>query len=283
MPNKLEELIGENPNVVNERGSDGMTPLHFAATPRVAELLLEHGADINIQDIDHHGTAAQWTMGSRPDVSRYLVEQGADADIILYCAIGDVERTLAALQSNADLLETRVDGEAPGGYVYFYTVGRGMNLLEIALQFNHLEIVDVLLEAGYQIKLKEWYHIVGQGPQKMDALVKRFLAHGWDINGQQQHRRGLWSPLHWIAQRGLTHGLACLLSNGADPNIADDKERTPLHIIASKGIGKNQVNLLIEHGADMNARDDLGRTPRDYAEEASRDAVARLFKELGAE
>ena len=56
-----------------------------------------------------------------------------------------------------------------------------------------------------------------------------------------------------------------------------------MHIIASKGIGKNQVNLLIEHGADMNVRDDMGRTPRDYAEEASRDAVARLLAELGAE
>ena len=158
-----------------------------------------------------------------------------------------------------------------------------MNLLEIALQFNHLEIVDVLLDAGYQIKLKEWYQIVGRGPQKMDALVKRFLANGLDINERQQHRRGLWAPLHWLAQRGLTDGMACLLSNDADPNVADDKGRTPLHIIASKGIGKNQVSLLIEHGADMNACDSLGRTPRDYAEEASRDAVSRLLAELGAE
>ena len=85
MPEVLHALIDENPDRVNERGPDGMTALHYAATPKIAELLLERGADIEVQDIDHHGTAAQWTVRNRPDVSRYLVEQGAKADIILCC------------------------------------------------------------------------------------------------------------------------------------------------------------------------------------------------------
>ena len=280
LPDKLHALIDENPDVVNERGPDGMTPLHFAATPQVAALLLEHGAEIDIQDIDHHGTAAQWTVGRRSDVSRYLVEQGAKADIILCCAIGDAERTRRLLTANPDLLEARVTGEAPGGHVYFYTIGRGMTLLQVALTWDHLEVIDVLLDAGYRIRLEEWYNIVAEGPKIMDQLVKRLMAHGLDIDARRQHRLGLWAPLHYLAHRGLTFGIACLLNNGANPNVTDGEGRTPLHTIARKGVGKNQVDLLIKHGADMNALDTYHRTPRDYADEASRDSVARHLAAL---
>ena len=58
MSETLAELIRENPEVVNALGSDGMSPLHFAATPRIAELLLEHGADINLRDLDHNGNSS---------------------------------------------------------------------------------------------------------------------------------------------------------------------------------------------------------------------------------
>ncbi len=293
----LETLIRENPDVVNAPGCDGMSPLHFAATPRIAELLLAHGADINLRDSDHYGSAAQWTMRRRPEVCQYLLDQGAEADIVLYCAMGDVERAKAEFQKNPELLNLRINvksakgyviptsespqiGEVPGGHVYAYQVGPTMPLLEIALQSKQPAIVDLLIDAGYEINLRDWYVLVGQGPKRFDTLVKGFLAKGWDINARQKHRRGMWTPLHWVAQRGLTNGIACLLANGADPNVTDDKGQTPLHLIAQKGVGKNQVELLIEHGADLNARDDTGQTPLDYAKEAKRKTVATFLTEL---
>ena len=293
----LETLIRENPDVVNAPGCDGMSPLHFAATPRIAELLLAHGADINLRDSDHYGSAAQWTMRRRPEVCQYLLDQGAEADIVLYCAMGDVERAKAEFQKNPKLLSLRINvksakgyviptsespqiAEVPGGHVYAYQVGPTMPLLEIALQSKQPAIVDLLIDAGYEINLRDWYVLVGQGPKRFDTLVKGFLAKGWDINARQKHRRGMWTPLHWVAQRGLTNGIACLLANGADPNVTDDKGQTPLHFIAQKGVGKNQVELLIEHGADLNARDDTGQTPLDYAKKAKRKTVATFLTEL---
>ena len=293
----LEALMRENPNVVNAPGSDGMSPLHFAATPRIAELLLSHGADINLRDRDHYGTPAQWTMRRRPEVCRYLLEQGAEADVVLYCVMGDVERAKAEFQKNPELLSLRINvksskgyviptleslqiAEVPGGHVYAYQVGPTMPLLEIALQSKQMAIVDLLIDAGYKINLRDWYALVGQGPKRFDTLLKGFLAKGRDINALQKHRRGMWTPLHWVAQRGLTNGVACLLANGANPNVTDDKGQTPLHFIAQKGVGKNQAKLLIEHGADLNARDDAGQTPLDYAKKAKRKSVATFLTEL---
>lgn len=304
MPETLEALIRENPDVVHAPGCDGMSPLHFAATPRIAELLLAHGADKNLRDRDHNGTAAQWTLGNRPEVCRYLMEQGAEGDIVLYCATGTVEWAKAVLQENPELLDLRIKsdvpegyavvplqgphkhcksvGEAPGGHVYAYKVGRSTPLLEVALRFDQPMIIEMLMECGYEIKLREWYELVGQGPRRLAELVKTFLSKGWDINACQKHRHGMWAPLHWLAQRGLTPGIACLLANGADPNVADENGRTPMHIIAQKGVGKNQVQLLIEHGGDINASDATGQTPLDYALKAKQKSVARFLTELEA-
>ena len=295
----LAALIREDSKVVNALGSDGMSPLHFAATPRIAELLLKHGADINLRDLDHNGTPAQWTMRRQSEVCRYLLEQGAEADVVLYCTMGDVERAEMEFQKNPKLLNLRINvkspkgyviptlkspdldreqtDEVPGGHVYAYQVGPTMPLLEIALQSKQPAIVDLLIDAGYEINLRDWYVLVGQGPKRFDTLVKEFLAKGWDINARQKHRHGMWAPLHWVAQRGLTDGIACLLANGADPNVTDDKGRTPLHIIAQKGIGKNQVQLLIEHGGDISRRDADGKTPLDYARKAKKQSVTNFI------
>ncbi len=298
MLEKLAELIRESPEVVNAPGSDGMSPLHFAATPRIAKLLLTHGANINLRDRDHNGTPAQWTMRRRPEVCRYLLEQGAETDVVLCCATGDIERAKAEFQKNPELLKLRINvkspkgyvipslqssdldtDEVPGGHVYTYQIGPTMPLLEIALQSQQPAIVDLLIDAGYEINLRDWYVLVGQGPKRFDTLLKGFLAKGWDINARQKHRHGMWAPLHWVAQRGLTAGILYLLENGADPNITDDKGRTPMHIIAQKGVGKNQMQLLIEHGGDVNIRDVDGKTPLDCAQKAKKKSVKNFLTE----
>src|SRR5882672_9111551 len=89
MLEKLRELIGVDPTLVHARGGDGQTPLHFANTVPIAKYLLDHGADIDVRDVDHESTPAQWMIRERQQVARYLVQRGCKTDILMAAALGD--------------------------------------------------------------------------------------------------------------------------------------------------------------------------------------------------
>jgi len=61
----LARLIGDDPTRVHERGGDGQTPLHFATSRAVVDLLLAAGADIDARDVDHRSTPAHWMLDQR--------------------------------------------------------------------------------------------------------------------------------------------------------------------------------------------------------------------------
>ena len=92
-PDLLRAMLAEEPSRVHERGGDGQTPLHFARSRQVADLLLDAGADIDARDVDHRSTPAQWMIGdgagsARWELARHLVERGASVDIFLAAALG---------------------------------------------------------------------------------------------------------------------------------------------------------------------------------------------------
>src|SRR5262245_19041436 len=87
---KLHELIETDPGLVNARGGDGQTPLHFASTIEVAECLLDHGAPIDARDVDHESTPAQYMVRDRQAVLRYLIQRGCKTDLLMAAALGDV-------------------------------------------------------------------------------------------------------------------------------------------------------------------------------------------------
>src|SRR5437762_5522281 len=96
---KLRELLRADPTLVHARGGDGQTPLHFASTIEIADLLLGHGAEIDARDVDHESTPVQWMVGDRTEIARHLVQRGGRTDILLAAALGDaalVEKHLLA-------------------------------------------------------------------------------------------------------------------------------------------------------------------------------------------
>jgi ankyrin repeat protein len=156
-PGVLARLLAEDSSRVHERGGDGKTPLHFAHTRRIADMLLDAGADIDARDIDHRSTAAEWMIGSegpdqsRAELAKYLVERGASADIFLCAALGLTERAREMLQRDPSLLALRTSqGEyaekRPSSYhIYQWTIGPNLTPLQVASKFGQRETLDAML------------------------------------------------------------------------------------------------------------------------------------------
>ena len=73
-----------------------------------------------------------------------------------------------------------------------------------------------------------------------------------------------------------------LLARGANPDVRDEQQRTPLHQ-AVLGNSLGLVGLLIEHGADVNAKDDQGFTPLHFAVQEHAPEIARILVGKGAD
>ena len=109
---ELRRILDAQPERVHERGGDGQTPLHFASSREVIDLLLERGADVDARDFDHRASAAEWMIAhwrgaGRYDLAQYLVERGAYADIFLAAALGLVDRIRELVEADRNVLDLR--------------------------------------------------------------------------------------------------------------------------------------------------------------------------------
>jgi Ankyrin repeats (3 copies) len=149
---RVRELLAADPQLVHARGGDGQLPLHFAATVEIAALLLEHGADIDAPDIDHESTAAQYMASSkyymdsqatyRHDVARFLISRGAQTDILMASAVGDLARVERILDDNPETIRVTVSEQyfpkrepRSGGSIYFFGLGVAKSPHLVAHQF----------------------------------------------------------------------------------------------------------------------------------------------------
>jgi ankyrin repeat protein len=147
----LKKILHDDPSRVHERGGDGQTPLHFARSREIADILIGAGADLDARDVDHRSTAAEWMAGDRSELAEYLVDRGASADIFLVAALGLTSRVKAMLDRDPTLLDLRTSqGEyaekPPSSYhIYQWTLGPNLTPPLVAAKFGHPETVAAML------------------------------------------------------------------------------------------------------------------------------------------
>lgn len=232
---KLQELLAADPQLVHARGGDGQTPLHFACSVAVADLLLKHGADIDALDVDHESTPAQYMVRDRPEVTRFLVQRGCRTDLLLASALGEIAVVRRHLDADPACIRLRVNGEFfpkrhphSGGTIYQWTLGWFVSPHEVAREFGHEEVVRLLMERSpLDVRLlaacwmgedNEVRELLRNHPQLLSTLaandrqqiavaarnnrtaaVRTMLAAGFPVNAQGQHDA---TPLHWAAFHG---------------------------------------------------------------------------------
>jgi ankyrin repeat protein len=149
----LARMLDDDPSLIDAKGCDACTPLHFARDVATARLLLERGARIEARDEDHDSTAVQWLIRDGHDVVRFLLDRGATPDIFLASALGDRELVARLIDANPRCVGYRI-GRAPdfpplgynnrGGTIYQWTLAFNSYAHQIALLNGHADVFDLL-------------------------------------------------------------------------------------------------------------------------------------------
>ena len=240
----LRRLIDERPDCVNERGRDGASPLHMARTPAIVDVLVDCGADVDMRDIDHGATPAQWAI-DEPAVCTRLIERGATPDIYIACALGDIEIADRVLAEHPDALRSRsnhgphMDGRPPGGHMYIYRMGVGMRPLPFASTKSQDEFVEQLLQRASPAE--QLIHAAWTGDRsRAQALVG---AHPGLVDSLVPAEARAISDAAW---NNNCRGVALMLEVGFPVDARGDDRGTPLDRAAVRGYA-DIVEVLLGH------------------------------------
>lgn len=127
----------------------------------------------------------------------------------------------------------------------------GMTPLALAAAFGTREAVNVLLDAGADVKGRNRAGLTALHVAWRDAaLVRLLLEKGADVHVRTE--LGATPLLIAATATGTEAVVAILLEKGADPDAAENRGVTPL--VAAAGVGNTAVaKLLLAHGAKPNA------------------------------
>ena len=261
----LREMIAARPDVVQARGGDGQTPLHFASTVDIADLLLAAGADANALDVDHESTPAQYMVSERQGVARHLVANGCRTDVLMTAALGDLDRTRQHLDADPSCVATRVNGDwfpmanpKAGGTIYNWTLESHASAHDATKRFGHTAVLDLLFERTApaarvieacliedERRVRRYREAVPDVAGSLDGAQRQLLAHA--------------------ARNNKTTAVRLMLECGLPVSATGQHEGTPLHWAAFHGNAK-MVRDLLRFDPPLEATDrDFKATPLGWA------------------
>jgi ankyrin repeat protein len=264
---RVAQLLLNHGVDVNTRCKDDWTPLHLASyfgNVEIVRLLLDHGADLD---------AATRNMGNKP---LHQVSYGK------YRSQEDGVRVAQLLfDRGADVNARRKNDRTP---------------LHLASYYGNVEIVRLLLDNGADLDAATGnmgdkpLHKVSYGKYRSQEdgvrVAQLLFDRGADVNTRGKDG---WTPLHLASNYGNVEIVRLLLDHGADLDAATgNMEDKPLHQVSygkyrSQEDGVRVAQLLLDRGADVNTRRKDDWTPLHAASYKANAEIVKFLIDHGAE
>jgi ankyrin repeat protein len=220
----VRRMLEAEPQLVHRGDRKGGTPLHravMASAPEVITLLLDRGANIHALHGSGPGDASGyaavdfqpidlalfWHGRGDVETARLLLQRGANYDLSIAAALGDLRRVTALLDEDPGRIrQARPWGKRP---------------LSAAIDFDHLEIARLLLNRGADPKWPEGgdaprgFALHAAARRGNREMVELLLDHGADPNAHVDSS----GSATWAAKTSDLRGL--LLSRGGTLDCYD--------------------------------------------------------------
>lgn len=259
---RLRELLDADPSLVHARGGDGKTPLHCAATIEIVRLLLDRGAQLEMQDVDHESTPLQYLI-DKPEMARLLIDYGAEVDIFAAAALGDVALIKCCIERDPRCVEHRlgtppwVTVNSKGGKIYNWSLGHDLAAVDVARIKGHDDAYQLLLD--HSPPKTRFMQAIWRGDgDEARALLRSHpsVMHDRTDDDKQMLARAAW----WYQPAAVK----LMLELGFDPHVPGVHRSTPLDRAVFHGYA-DIAEMLLRHDPDppMTFTNEFGGTPLD--------------------
>jgi ankyrin repeat protein len=220
-------LISKFPQDLYSRDKMGCTPLHISVLARkseVSQLVLRHTVDFDIRDVKDYNLLHMVAWKGQLEVAQMLLEhEGA-------------MKVLVRMRNK--------DGQTP---------------LHLAAQRADPRIAELLINSGTDVDTRDNYNMSPLHCAlkfcRSDATAQLLLAHGANFLVSDSHG---WTPLHSASRYDHPSIVELLLKSGADIDVRDNKNMTPLLCALQRWGSDAAARLLLEYGASQHVRNKEG-------------------------
>ena len=313
----VELLVKHNANVNiqkrsgPERGWSALMCVSAKGLEKIAEILLDHGAMIDLEgDIDpsslqfinetiigHGGHQCTWTalmiacyMG-KDSIMQLLVKHGADINkqndkglspLMFAVLNGTDELFILVLEGGHNIARTLLE---QGARVDLRTRNGGLSALMIASRYRVDNTIELLLEHGAYVNARSsdgWSALMFANENKWHKetaqTLKKYGGRTYMQANDSETKK--WLELVIACENGCSEKVIQLLKQGVDVNMTDDG--WSLLMIVSRSGYPELAKVLLEHGADINFKNPMGLSALMFATQNGQTKTIKILCSYGA-